>query len=212
MNTLKTRKNIKGKSKATDTRGTTTPEGKTNSDLIDRSKYSLDLINTWIISADSKIGTSCGIVSVVEAILVFIAENVLSKIDTTNGAVEPWRTLFIVSMLLAIITFLVALYFHINALSPSFFSGKWRGKRNEKKKCLIFYEDIKDYKDAEEYINAVKEVSEDQFVDDILREVYCNSDICSKKMHIFKKGLWMAFVSIIMIFACAGCYFQMYHQ
>ena len=172
----------------------------------------MDLINTWITSADSKISTSCGIISVVVAVLVFVAENILSKIDTAKGAIEPWRTFFIAAALIAVVTFLMSLFCHIRALSPNFFSEKDKSEKRKKEKCCIFYEDIKDYKDAGEYIRAVRKLSEDQFVNDILQEVYCNSNICSKKMHEFKKGLWIAFVTITMILICAVCYFQMYHH
>ena len=212
MSTSKTRKDTKGNRKGAAPQEKPIPEKKHDSGLLERSKYSLNLINTWITSADSKISISCGIVSVVVAVLVFVAENLLSKIDRTNGAIEPWRTLFIIAALIAASTFLLSLFCHIRALSPSFFSGKDKSEQSKKEKCCIFYEDIKDYKGTEEYIRVVREMSEDQFVDDILREVYCNSDICSKKMHEFKKGLWIAFVSITMIIICAVCYFQMYHR
>lgn len=211
MNTPKTKKDTKGNRK-TAPQEILIPAEKHDNGLLERSKYSLDLINGWITSADSKISTSCGIVSVVVAVLVFVAENILSKIDTANGAAEPWKSFFIVTALIAVITFVLSLFCHIRALSPSFFSGKGKSEQGKKGKCCIFYEDIKDYKDAEEYIRVVRKMPEDQFVDDILREVYCNSDICSKKMHEFKKGLWMAFVSITMILVCAVCYFQMYHH
>lgn len=104
-----------------------------DSGLLERSKYSLDLINTWITSADSKISTSCGIVSVVVAVLVFVVENILSKIDTANGAIEPWKTLFIVAALIAVIMFLISLFCHLRALSPSFFLEKIKVSRVKKR-------------------------------------------------------------------------------
>ncbi len=76
----------------------------------------------------------------------------------------------------------------------------------------IFYEDIKDYEDAEDYIGTVRKISKNQFVDDALRETYYNSKICSTKMHRFKIGLWTAFASIVLILICALCYFLMYHH
>ena len=144
--------------------------------------------------------------------LVFVAENILSKIDRTHGAIEPWKTWFIITAAGAVITFLLSLFFHLLALSPKFFAGKNTGDQSKNKKCNIFYEDIKDYEDTEDYIGAVRKISENQFVDDVLRETYCNSKICSKKMHRFKIGLWIAFVSIVLILICAICYFLMYHH
>ena len=212
MSTSKTRKNTKGNRKGAAPQEKPIPAEKYDSGLIERCKYSQDLINTWITSADSKISTSCGIVSVVVAVLVFVVENILSKIDTTNGAIEPWKSQFIISAAGAVITFILSLFFHLLALSPKFFAGKNTGDQSKNNKCNIFYEDIKDYKDAEDYIHAVRKMSENEFVDDVLRETYYNSRICSKKMHRFKIGLWMAFVSMILILICALCYFLMYHH
>lgn len=212
MSTPKTRKDTKGNRKGAAPQEKPIPEVKHDSGLLERSKYSLDLINTWITSADSKISTSCGIVSVVVAVLVFVAENILSKIDRTNGAIEPWKTWFIITSAGAMITFILSLFFHLRALSPKFFAGKNTGNQSKNKKCNIFYEDIKEYEHAEDYIIAVRKMSENQFVDDVLRETYYNSKICSKKMHRFKIGLWMALGSIVLILICALCYFLMYHH
>lgn len=212
MSMPKTRRDTKGNRKGAVHQEKPIPEEKHDSGLLERSKYSLELINTWITSADSKISTSCGIVSVVVAVLVFVTENILSKINTTNGAIEPWKTRFIIAAVGAVITFILSLFFHLLALSPKFFTGKNTGDQSKNKKCNIFYEDIKDYKDAEDYISAARKMTENQFVDDVLRETYYNSEICSTKMHIFKIGLWTAFVSIILILICALCYFLMYHH
>lgn len=211
MSISKTRKDTMGSREPAAIQGKSISKEMRDNGLLERSKYSLDLINGWIVSADSKISTSCGIVSVAVAALIFVAENALSKIDTTRGAIEPWKTCFIVTGLGVVSTFVMSLLFHFLALSPRFLTGKNSGDQS-KKKCNIFYEDIKDYKDAEEYINAVRNMSEGKFVDDVLRESYYNSKICSKKMHRFKIGLWMAFASIVLILICSLCYFLMYHH
>ena len=212
MSTEKTGKNTKGNRKPTQISGQTVPADKSNKDLLERSKYSLDLVNGWIASADSKISASCGIVSVAVAVLVFVAENILSKISTANGIInESWKAGFFITAVCAVITFLLSLFFHLIALSPSFLPGKKKNDQGKNKKCNIFYEDIKDYKSAEEYVSAARRMSEDQFIDDVLREVHANSGICSKKMHRFRFGLWFAFVTIVLIILCARCYFGMYH-
>ena len=138
MSTPKTRKDTKGNRKGAAPQEKPIPEEKHDSSLLERSKYSLDLINTWITSADSKISTSCGIVSVVVAVLVFVAENILSKIDRTNGAIEPWRTLFIIAALIAVISFLLSLLYHIRALSPSFFLEKVKASRAKRENAVSF--------------------------------------------------------------------------
>lgn len=211
MNTSKTNTDTKGNRKPPVAQEKTVSEGKNDSGLLDRSMYCLDLINGWITSADSKISTSCGIVSVVVSVLVFVLENALSKIDISKGTIEPWKTLFIITGLGAVIAFVSSLFFHFFALSPNFFTGQNKGNHS-KKKCNIYYDDIKDYKDAEDFISTVRKMPKDQFVDDVLWEIYSNSEICSRKMHRFKIGLWGAFTSIVLILVCAVCYFLMYHH
>lgn len=53
MNTSKTNTDTKGNSKPPVAQEKTVSEGKSDSGLLDRSMYCLDLINGWITSADS---------------------------------------------------------------------------------------------------------------------------------------------------------------
>ena len=52
--------------------------------LFEKSKYGLDLVNGWISSADSKIGTFGAVYAVVVAVFVYISENFFSKVDFKN--------------------------------------------------------------------------------------------------------------------------------
>ena len=178
--------------------------------ILERSKDTLVLINGWIASADSKISTSCGIISVIVAIIVFVAENILSKIDRVNGAINPWKSLFIFFAVVSMIMFILSLISYLSALCPSFFKGE--STETLKRKCNIFYEDIRGYTDVEEYTRAFKRMTDKQYINDVIFEIYNNSQICSKKMHKFKRGLWFSFVCVACIIACSICYFMMYYH
>ena len=209
MSTEKTRKNTKGNRAPRTTPEQASQVAKTEQNLLDRSKYNLGLVNSWIFAADSKISTSCGIVSVVTGVLVFVSENLLSKIPTDNGVDCKYEVLFVFFSIGAVITFLLSLFFHLWALSPSFLSGF--GKTNINR-SVVFYEDIKNYESAEQYVQAVKKTPEDKYVDEIFAEVYYNSIICSDKMHRFKIGEWLALGSIVLILLSSLFYVLMYHH
>ena len=58
---------------------TSFPSSEEKSTLFSRSQYSLDLVNSWINGADTKVSISCGIFSVVIAVIVFLADRNLSS-------------------------------------------------------------------------------------------------------------------------------------
>ena len=50
---------------------------------------------------------------------------------------------------------------------------------------------------AEEYIRLAKESTEEMFTEEVMRETYINSGICSKKMHRFRKAAVASVLSIL---------------
>lgn len=124
--------------------------------LLDRSRYNLELVNGWFIAADSKTSASCGIVSVVVAVLVYVAENLLSKLLTENGIDGNWKMLFMFSAISAVLTFILSVFFHIWALSPSFLSES--NNKTNTMKPIIFFEDIREFKNVTEYIEVAKKL------------------------------------------------------
>ena len=147
--------------------------------LLDRSRYNLELVNGWFVAADSKTSASCGIVSVAVAVLVYVAENLLSKLLTENGIDGNWKMLFMFSAISAVLTFILSVFFHIWALSPSFLSES--NNKTNTMKPIIFFEDIREFKNVTEYIEVAKRTTEDEYTEEIFREVYYNATICSKK-------------------------------
>ncbi len=206
MNTVGKRKNISLNKNYKQEKDTGLSES--SSSLLERSKYSLDLVNTWINVADTKVSISCGVFSVIIAVIVFVAENLLGKLDEPEQINGHIYTLFLIAVLITVIIFLVSIFFHIGAISPSFFSGSKSSKKQSKKRAVqptfsIFYDEIRAFKNPADYVEAAKGISEEQFTDEILKEVYCNSKICSKKMRRFKVGIVFAFMAILLsIFSC----------
>lgn len=167
--------------------------------LFEKSKYGLDLVNGWISSADSKIGTFGAVYAVVVAVFVYIADKFFATVDCTN-VINPillqWSKY---SAIAAIVSVLITIFFCLWSLSPSFTSVF------SKKQCTVnqfslFYDDVAKVSSVGEYVKLAKEVSDEQFTEEIMKETYYNSEICSKKMHRFKKGV-IAAVSSILFYA-----------
>mgnify|MGYP006994669763 FL=1 len=173
--------------------------------LLERSKYSLELVNTWINNADTKVGISCAIMTFIFGIIAFVAENLLFE-KTFEG--EPNGTLMVcfkASMAVAVILFILFLLFHFLAIKPRLFLEK--PKKEEKATFSIFYAKISKCKNANEFMMLAKNADKVAFIDEILKEIFINSKICTTKMTYFKIGLWSAIVGLFFaILTCALWY------
>ncbi|MDD6069693.1 MAG: DUF5706 domain-containing protein, partial [Clostridiales bacterium] len=104
----------------------------------------------------------------------------------------------------ACVTFLVCLWYYFLALNPSLISSK---SEIEKPKYSIFYKDISRFANVDAYMECTKDVTEEAFNQELMREIYINSDICTKKMQRFKTGMWCSVISIFAaVLACALFY------
>ena len=162
----------------------------------DQSKYNLDLVNGWIASADSKIGTFGTVLAVVAAVFVYIADKIFSYVDTnvlTNPLLLTWSTACAV---MSSVTLVIAILYCLLSLSPSLKSA-FSCKTENVNRFSIFYEDIARINSAEEYIRLAKESTEEMFTEEVMRETYINSGICSKKMHRFRKAAVASVLSIL---------------
>ncbi len=167
-----------------------------SNELSDRSRYNLDLVNGWISSADSKIGTFGTVFAVVAAVFVYVADMIFSYVDNSvlvNPILLTWSTFFAVSSFLALV---VAIILCLVALRPSL-KSKFSRKFKKISYFSIFYEDIARIESADEYIRIAKESTRDKFTDEVMREIYFNSRICSNKMHLFKNAFIASILSII---------------
>lgn len=155
---------------------------------IEKNKYTLDSVNSWINSADQKIETAFGIFSAVFAAFGFLVGSKLTELKSTNCC---WYYVLLVLTIISIAIFIVGLTFFFFALKPNFTSG------NKECKYSIFYEEIKSFPKASDYVESCSKVSDSQFNEILCEEIYYNSEICSKKMHRFKNGLIGSSTAII---------------
>lgn len=167
-------------------------EENTNQNNIEWNQYILELVNSWINNADSKISIACGISSVVFAVIAFGAENFLSKLHMDDVNISL-MTLFYITVWIAGVTFLLGLWFYFWALNPSLLSAK---NSIRKPQYSIFYDDISKFKNVDDYMGCALQATVQDVNKEILQEIYINSKICSKKIKRFKIGMWLSVIAI----------------
>lgn len=192
-----------------DFKNNTGETNKQNSTLLERSEYTLELVNSWISNADTKVSISSGVFSVVVAVIVFIAENTLNKSNTAVSNPSVYKC-FVCASVLSAIAFLASEFFHLWAISPSFKAGKTHLRKNEEPGFSVFYDEIRLFSSAERYASAFRGASEKQYEDEVLKEVFYNSKICIQKMKRFKIGIWIGWGAIALIITSCILYYFSY--
>ena len=170
-------------------------------DSIERNKYVLDLVNMWINNADNKISLAFAILSAIFAIIVFLTENWLSKIEHRNTNNGLMICFYIIAGLSALF-FLISVIFYLLCIIPRFTSD------NKKiNNYSIFYGEIKDFKSSNDYVKCCKKATDENYNEEIMREIYYNSRICYKKMRRFKFAVILSAVSIVLAVPAALLYY-----
>lgn len=164
---------------------------------IEQDQFILEQMNTWINNADTKVSVSCGLIAAVFAIIAFFCENYATEISSQIVAKHPcllfWAVFF---ACIAAITFFIALLYYFSAIAPRF----WGFKKNQKNQpeYSIFFEDISTFASVDDFVDCAMHTTEKQLHDEIRKEIYFNSKICSKKMHNYKIGLIVSIFSIFL--------------
>ena len=149
---------------------------------------------------------------------VFIAYLLFHKWPMDKNRYVYFCKLFTIVGTISVISFLISVFLHLKAIYPSFESEEERNwfcrilhKNNKKQHVFsLFYNEIRLFESPEEYIQSVRDCSEIQFVEELLREVYFNSKICTKKMVTFRHGILFGVLSIFLIFISSILYYCAY--
>ena len=176
---------------------------------IDDYKYVLDTINSWIASADNKVSIYCGMYSVVIAAITFAANRLLSELHVSSDVVNQCaHNIFTVCVVVAIATFLVSTVFYTLSVKPKLLGEKY-GKKGKKKEYSLFYANISKFRDSDEFVSAVKNSNRKDYYQELLKEVYYNSVVCTKKMKCFQIAVVSSALSVIMtVGACIAYYYS----
>ena len=133
--------------------------------------------------------------------------NVLSVINgiATSFVITNFQQLFTISLfsqvilILFFIAFIVFVYFLLNTILPR--GDKSIGNTGSR---IIFFGHISKRNSAEEFIKDFNGTDSDQFLDDLLQQIYESSKIAATKFSNYKKSLITLQIQIFLFFILLG--------
>ena len=181
--------------------------GNKNEDKLDRSKYVYEQVNSWIENADNKVSISCGIFSGVFGVITFLSERLAASVSV-NGC---WQTIYHWCFGIGLVLMLFSILFYVLAINPNLGkSGKKKNGTAPKKEYPIFYGDIAELK-LSDYMKAMNQATDTDFINELQAEAHYNSEICTKKMKNYRIGLWLSFAAIVFALGSWAARFFMFH-
>ena len=172
---------------------------------LERSKYVYDLVNGWIENADNKVSVSCGMFSVVFGILSFLSDHYLNMTDMPVVN-ESWHCIYKWSFIVSLLVMAVAVFFYARAITPNLKSS---GEKRIPKKYPIYYGDISSLR-LTEYRERIIKGDDNDFNEELIREIHTNSQICTRKMKQYKLGIILSVIAIGFAFISLISRFLMY--
>ena len=200
-NNNKTISNAKKDSLSCSTRNEEKPEERMETTM-ECSKYIYDLVNGWIENADNKVSVSMAVLSGIYAAFAFVA----AKFQGKSGlALIYMKWIHDGLFALSLVLMGVAVLYYVLAIKPNLKSS---GKKKEIKRCPIFFGDISSI-DVDGYRILMKNVTKKQFVDELITEIHCNSQICTKKMKNYQTAILLSLAAYILLVLSSIAYYFM---
>lgn len=158
-----------------------------NDRLINEANVTLERVINWINSCDQKTGIILGIIGVMFSLM--LSFDYLSRFKAiVNNLLNANCYVLIVILTTALIALVVGVLLLIATLVPRIDSNVYREKRlNTKSK--IFFNTISQNKSYAEYYNSFIKLNEQDYLNDLLSQIYINSKIASIKHKFYSIGL-----------------------
>lgn len=154
---------------------------------------SLDIVNNWISSMDSKTSVLLAYIGVLIGFVVSKGTpSILSEICETNPSFSAvFKLVNVVLLYTSIATSVMLLFLALKA----------RVKDFNDKHSLLFFGEISKLK-LNEYKSKILNRTEEDLIKDILEQVHTNSMICTKKARLYNHGLVATLISTGLYAAC----------
>lgn len=164
-----------------------------NERLINEANVTLERVISWINSCDQKTGIILGIIGVMFSLMLSL--DYLSRFKAIVINLLNIKCYVLITILSgALICLVIGILYLIATLVPRIDSDVYREKRlNTKSK--IFFNTISQNKSYAEYYNSFINLSEQDYLNDLLSQIYINSKIASKKHKFYDTGLKCTIVS-----------------
>ena len=151
----------------------------------------LDRIIGFINACDTKVSIILAIFGIIVTIIftgnISIIENLKNIINDSKNI----KCLSIFLLLISIVIFLYGLIMLFMALYANI-------------KAIIYFKDISLSEDYEAYKQKIKNMSSENFLDDIIKQIYKNSMICSKKYERYNLGIKCSTLGFILFIIVYG--------
>lgn len=180
-------------------------DGKSKNNIIGKEEliYILDRTIGFIRNCDNKASVLLGIVGVLVTIVfstniigtfkTFIAKS-YEKVSISGCSAY---TLYLVVCIISVTLIIYGIYnlylvMNVKLADPN--------KLNKKIASLIFFEGINKHSDTD-YKNKISSMTNEQYIDDVISQIYINADICSAKYVVYKKSLrYLSCGSLVLFF------------
>lgn len=171
---------------------------------IEESKASLERINGWISSCDSKAGTILALTGVLLTIIFtnngFLAMNkIMQKIFPIKNA---WFLLHLILFTAAVIVLITGIVFLIKVLLARI-DSKIYEEPELVTDSILFFGSISSKPSYKDFQSEVLGMGKKEYLKDLLSQVYINSKIAHKKYLSYNTGVYLTiigFISFVVIF------------
>ncbi len=171
---------------------------------VDEHEFVLEMVNMWINNADSKVSTFCAVFTIVFGVIALAESLIGIKIEIFKMIDSGSRYIALSMLCISLIAFAISIGFCLHAISPKLTGmlKKKELKATAHPDYSIFYGKISQFKDKDTYIKVANSALEEDYINEILTEIYVNSGICTKKMRKFQIGILMSYIAVISEIAC----------
>lgn len=157
----------------------------------------LGIINTWISNLDTKVSFALALIGVLTSMIfseglpnAFQRVTEISKLAELNGG-EIIAAILVFSLYL--VSFVSILYFMLAIMAKI--------KNTNNAQSIFFFGSLSGMEPLQ-YKDIVKNMTEQQIIEDLEEQIHTNSIICSKKAKCYNTGIKFSVATIILWFIC----------
>lgn len=169
---------------------------------IEEAKVSLERINSWINSCDSKAGTVLALVGVIWTI-IFTNDGILTMKNLINQLLPPKSFCMILYLLFLSSTLLGMIYgvIHLINVLIAKIDVTVFAEQGIQTSSVLFFGSISNKNSYLDFKREVLNLNKQAYLNDLLSQIYINSKIAQKKYENYNKGIKWTILGFVMFIA-----------